>query len=140
MKRICACIALLGLSIGSALAASGSVRPAALDHAISRLSTVEMRTMPAVDVPRLQAEDRERDRLDLPTRFAQPLAVDLTPLNSGTWEDLDAANVVWRLRVESRGALSLNFGFSEVAMPVCSFQRGRSPTSVQVEETLAAQV
>ena len=117
MKRICACIALLGLSIGSALAASGSVRPAAFDHAISRLSTVEMRTMPAVDVPRLQAEDRERDRLDLPTRFAQPLAVDLTPLNSGTWEDLDAANVVWRLRVESRGALSLNFGFSEFAMP-----------------------
>ena len=117
MKRICACIALLGLSIGSALAASGSVRPAAFDHAISRLSTVEMRTMPAVDVPRLQAEDRERDRLDLPVRFAQPLAVDLTPLNSGTWEDLDAATVVWRLRVESRGALSLNFGFSEFAMP-----------------------
>ncbi len=117
MKRLCIAIALAALPVGAVLAATGA-RPAAFDHGnLSRLSTVQMRTMPAVDVPRLQAEDRERADRDLPPRFAQPLRVDLTPLNSGAWEDLDADNVVWRLRVQSRGALSLNFGFSEYAMP-----------------------
>ncbi|MGO4781565.1 hypothetical protein AB4084_39375, partial [Lysobacter sp. 2RAB21] len=73
--------------------------------------------MPAVDVAKLKAEDLLRDkRGDIP-RFAFPMKVDMTTLNSGVWEDLDADNVIWRQRVRSEKALSLNFGFSEYHMP-----------------------
>lgn len=117
MKRLLGSVLLLTLSLNAALAASGA-RPAALDHPqLTALDRVDLRVMPAVDVDRLHAEDRERAARDLAPRYAKPLKVDLTPFNAGVWEDLDADHVVWRLRVESRGALSLNFGFSQYHMP-----------------------
>src|SRR5688572_22259883 len=117
MKRLHLRLALLALSLAPVLAAAGP-RPAAFDHPrLSPLDRVAVRTLPAVDVVRLRAQDVERAARDLAPRYAQPIAVDLTPLNAGHWEDLDADTVVWRLRVESRGALSLNFGFSQYAMP-----------------------
>ncbi|NUO77694.1 MAG: PKD domain-containing protein [Lysobacter sp.] len=116
MKRMYGSLVLLGLStLGTAMAAPGA-RPAAFDHSLTALDRVDMRTMQAVDVPALQAEDRQREAHDLPPRFAQSLSVDLTPLNSGVWEEV-GNDMVWRLRVQSRGALSLNFGFSEYKMP-----------------------
>ncbi|MGH8080549.1 MAG: trypsin-like peptidase domain-containing protein, partial [Lysobacter sp.] len=117
MKRICGSLLLLGLSISAALAAPAS-RPAAFDHnTLSSLDKIAVRAMPAVDVAKLKAEDRLRDkRGDIP-RFAFPMTVDMTPLNSGAWEDLDADNVVWRQRVRSDKALSLNFGFTQYHMP-----------------------
>ncbi|WP_162258789.1 proprotein convertase P-domain-containing protein [Lysobacter sp. Root983] len=116
MKRMYGSLVLLGLSsLGVAMAAPGA-RPAAFDHSLTALDRVEMRTMQAVDVPALQAEDRQREAHDLPPRYAQSLSVDLTPLNSGVWEEV-GNDMVWRLRVQSRGALSLNFGFSEYKMP-----------------------
>ena len=116
MKRMYGSLVLLGLSsLGAAMAAPGA-RPAAFDHSLTALDRVEMRTMQAVDVPALQAEDRQREAQDLPPRYAQSLSVDLTPLNSGVWEEV-GNDMIWRLRVQSRGALSLNFGFSEYNMP-----------------------
>ncbi|MGH8078204.1 MAG: PKD domain-containing protein, partial [Lysobacter sp.] len=120
MKRFSGSLKLFGLlgmlSMGSALAAPGA-RPAAFDHNVARLDNVELRRMPAVDVARLRTEDVQREARDLAPRFAQSLTVNMTPLDSGEWEDLDANNLVWRLRVQSRGALSLNFGFTEYNMP-----------------------
>ncbi|GAB3360881.1 trypsin-like serine peptidase [Lysobacter tyrosinilyticus] len=116
MKRLACSIALAVLSIGVAHAA-GAARPAAFDHPLGSLDTVDQRIMPAVDVTRLHTEDVQREARDLPPRFAQPMAVDLTPQNAGRWEALDADHMVWRLRVQSHGALSLNFGFSEYHMP-----------------------
>ena len=117
MKRICGSLLLLGLSISAALAAPAS-RPAAFDHnTISGLDKIAVRAMPAVNVAKLKAEDLQRDkRGDIP-RFAFPMTVDMTTLNSGVWEDLDADNVIWRQRIRSEKALSLNFGFTQYHMP-----------------------
>ncbi|MEI2454124.1 MULTISPECIES: proprotein convertase P-domain-containing protein [Lysobacter] len=117
MKRFCGSLMLLGMSISAALAAPAS-RPAAFEHAnLSSVDRISLRTMPAVDVPKLQAEDRVREaRGDIP-RFAQPLTVDMTPQNSGVWESIDADTLVWRQRVRSNKALSLNFGFTQYHMP-----------------------
>ncbi|WP_211371771.1 proprotein convertase P-domain-containing protein [Marilutibacter maris] len=117
MKGACGLLTLLSLSIGTALAAPADVRPAAFDHDIARLDRVELRSMPAVDAQRLRAQDPQREARGLPPRFAQPLAVDLDPHNAGAWEALDDDHLVWRLRVESREALSLNFGFDRYRMP-----------------------
>lgn len=104
---------------GTAVAAPGQARPAAFEHRLPAEHTVEIKTMPRVDVARLHAEDARTAARPgaAPVRFATPHAVDFTPANSGTWDELPSGDLVWRLRLESRGALSLNFGFSEYAMP-----------------------
>ncbi|HWN95590.1 MAG TPA: hypothetical protein VNT99_11200 [Methylomirabilota bacterium] len=51
-----------------------------------------------------------------PVRFAVPTAVQITPNNDGTWEDV-AGGRLWRLRVVSDGATDLNFGFTECRLP-----------------------
>ena len=117
MKRLCGSLLLLGLSISAALAAPAT-RPAAFDHAnISRLDKIALRAMPAVDVAKLRAEDRVREARNEIPRFAAPIDVDMTTLNSGVWEKLDDENVIWRQRVRSDKALSLNFGFTQYHMP-----------------------
>ncbi|WP_407354253.1 pre-peptidase C-terminal domain-containing protein [Luteimonas sp. R10] len=107
------------LSAGTALAAQRDARPAAFDHRLPAEHTVEVRSMPAVDAARLRAEDARRAavRRDEPVRFATPHRVDLTPLNSGDWDQIGGDMLVWRLRLESKDALSLNFGFDEYRMP-----------------------
>ncbi len=52
----------------------------------------------------------------VPLRFAVPQPVVLTPTNSGTWEQLPAGRL-WRLRVSSKGATDLNFGFTQFWLP-----------------------
>ncbi|SDW35946.1 proprotein convertase P-domain-containing protein [Lysobacter enzymogenes] len=118
MKRICGSLLLLGLSISAALAAPAS-RPAAFDYAnLSSVDKVALRTMPALDVAKAKAEDLQRDkRGDIP-RFALAIDVDMTPQNSGAWEyTADGQFAVWRQRVRSEKALSLNFGFTDYYMP-----------------------
>lgn len=117
MKRITTAV-LLGLLPLSALAAKqGVTRPAAFDHGLVAADKVATKKMPPLDIPQLKREDAQRASRDLPLRFAARIAVDYTPQNAGTWEDLDAGNRVWRLRVVSPGALSLNFGFTRFHLP-----------------------
>jgi lysyl endopeptidase len=109
---------LFAMVAGSAIAAPGDHRPAAFDNArLARIDSVELRQMPAVNVAALKSEDARNLDLDGPRRFAKALAVDISPLTSGVWEDLDKDHVVWRLRIESKNARSLNFGFSKYHMP-----------------------
>ncbi|MGO1071359.1 PKD domain-containing protein [Lysobacter sp. CA199] len=117
MKRLTLTLGLLALSIGTALAGP-ALRPAAFDNAaISRIDRIAVRSMPAIDVAKLRAEDVKREqRREIP-RFATALPVNLDTLNSGTWEDLDADHVVWRTRIESKNALSLNFHFDQFKLP-----------------------
>jgi lysyl endopeptidase len=81
------------------------------------LDAVETVEMPSVDVPALLAEDETRRAEGLPPRFAQPIPENITPWNQGTWDTLPNGSSIWRLRVQSVGALSLNFGFSQYHMP-----------------------
>ena len=117
MKRLTLTLGLLALSIGSALAGP-ALRPAAFDNArLSRIDALAVRTLPAVDVAKLRAEDVKREaRREIP-RFATALPVSIDTLNSGTWEDLDADHVVWRTRIESKSALTLNFHFDQFKLP-----------------------
>ncbi|MCD9005551.1 pre-peptidase C-terminal domain-containing protein [Luteimonas sp. XNQY3] len=119
MKTLIACITAGTLSIGAAAAATRDARPAAFDHRLPAEQTVELKRMPAVDTARLRAEDARQDRAlgQSPVRFATPHAVDLTPNNAGDWDEIAGGSLVWRLRVESKDALSLNFGFSEFHLP-----------------------
>lgn len=50
-------------------------------------------------------------------RFAEAIDVEITPANSGTWETLPDGRSIWRMRLSSPGAQSLNLGFLKYRMP-----------------------
>lgn len=52
-----------------------------------------------------------------PYRFAVPIPVAITPLTHGRWETLADGRQMWRVRIRSAGATSLNFGFTQWLMP-----------------------
>jgi hypothetical protein len=93
--------------------------PTAVSHAgeLMPVTLVPMRTAPPVDLVAVAAEDRLRDNEGLPPRFAIPFEVSITPDLDGVWENLDDGTLVWRLRVSSQDAGSLNLGFGRYEMP-----------------------
>jgi len=109
---------LAGLSglLAVAAAIPSAAQPTAQTHAVGSLARVPAITMPAVDTAGLLAEDATREQEGLPERFAQSFPVELTPANAGRWETV-GADALWRLRITSPGALSLNFGFGRYRMP-----------------------
>jgi lysyl endopeptidase len=99
------------------LHAQGNVPPPPLAPGALPLNQVATLTMPPIDLQKLLQEDAQRARDGLPPRFAQSIPTQVTPSTHGTWEKLDAGMVLWRLRIQSPGALSLNLGFTHYAMP-----------------------
>ena len=115
----------VGLSVVSALAmalpAAARVKqlPVSVRQPVRAQSTVEKLEMPTVDVARLRAQDELTDNALTPgpTRFAAAIEVSYDLESSGTWEALDDGSRLWRLRISSPGALSLNLGFRRFALP-----------------------
>lgn len=61
-----------------------------------------------VDLKTLQTEDRYDEENGVPPRFGQRLKVNYTIDNSGEWTDLPDGGKIWRLSINSPGALSVN--------------------------------
>lgn len=83
----------------------------------SSLDNVELLHLPAQNNERLLAEELERRGPGIAPRFAINLPVQITPETHGTWERTESGKSVWRLRIRSKDAKSLNFGFSKFYMP-----------------------
>jgi len=90
---------------------------AAINNALSNLSAVDTVLLPPFDIEAARQEDAVRRAENLPPRFALPYPVSISPFTGGTWEMLDDETAVWRLRIVSPGALSLNLGFGAYRMP-----------------------
>jgi lysyl endopeptidase len=107
----------IGLSGLPVLAAQQTPRPPELAPGAQPLDAVERLVVPPPDVANAKAEDAAREGRGEPPRFAMPLAVRVTPATDGTWEALPGDRLLWRLRVASPAALSLNLGFTRYQMP-----------------------
>jgi subtilisin-like proprotein convertase family protein len=81
------------------------------------LSAVQQVVMPTQDNQSLLEEELNRRGPGIAPRFAVTMAVDITPESFGDWEQLPNGNSVWRLRLRSAGAHSLNLGFTQYLMP-----------------------
>ncbi len=81
------------------------------------ISDVELAEMPAQDNEALLQAELERRGPGIAPHFAVPIDVHITPQTHGTWETLNDGTAVWRLRIKSAGAKSLNFGFTKYFMP-----------------------
>jgi uncharacterized repeat protein (TIGR01451 family) len=83
----------------------------------SQLGQVDILLMPPTDNEALLTKDFETWQPDVPPSFALPIPVNVTPATRGTWDTLEDGSRVWRLRIQSPGALSLNLGFTHYNMP-----------------------
>ncbi len=115
------CMAVLAVLLFSCVpfssAAADEAVPVGLAQNVAPLASVDQITLPAVDSAALKAEDSERALEGQPPRYAVAFAYSKTPRNAGTWETLESGKLLWRLRVVSQGASSLNFGFGRYLMP-----------------------
>lgn len=76
-------------------------------------------TMGPVDVAALLAEDEaeERQGVPVPFRFGFPFEADLGLDNAGIWTELPNGDRIWRLRIVSPGAFSINLLYDEFWLP-----------------------
>ena len=77
---------------------------------------IDLLEMAAVDVKRLLKEDKKQEG-KLPYRFGKEIEVDVSLQNAGTWQTLPSGDRVWRLKIRSRGALSINLIYKSFFMP-----------------------
>ncbi|MBU0690756.1 carboxypeptidase regulatory-like domain-containing protein, partial [bacterium] len=86
----------------------------------SRLTALN-ETVPTIDMPPVDAEaylleDELADK-DEPFRFGAPIEVSLNLRDHGLWTTLANGDRVWRLRIRSENAHSINLLFDEFFMP-----------------------
>ncbi len=82
----------------------------------SSLIGVEEVVMPPLDNAALLERAVLLDQAG-PYHYADPMKVSITPATHGTWEKLPNGNMLWRLRIYSQDAKSINLGFAHYRMP-----------------------
>ncbi|MBP9874004.1 MAG: trypsin-like peptidase domain-containing protein [Haliscomenobacter sp.] len=85
------------------------------------LEDIPRRQLALVRNEALQAREAERRRLGAVPQFAEPLLVDVSPEKDGIWELLPDGREVWRCRIASPGAYSLNLGLTRFHLPKGAF-------------------
>jgi hypothetical protein len=116
-------LAVLALGVGAVLVPSSLAQiqhggtPYTIGNTVPGNAPVE--AMPSVDVEQLKEEDRANRarRHPRPPRFGKAIDVSLGLQTAGRWRDLSEGGRLWRLRIASRGAHSLNFIFDKFNLP-----------------------
>ena len=101
-------------------AAAGSLPgyPPSLAENIRGTAEVVLERLPGIDLAKVEEEDLKREQDGMAPRFAVPIDVHLMPTETvGTWDTLPDGRVIWRHRISSPEALSLNFGFTRFHLP-----------------------
>jgi len=81
------------------------------------IKVVPTHTLPMVNENQLRAEDDLTQHKTIPLRFGKDFPVQLNLNNSGVWEQLPNGDQVWRLKIRSKDAKSINFIFDDFFMP-----------------------
>ena len=106
----------LGAFAVAASAQPGFEPAAAAIPGLAPLREVPVLETPALDVSAVRAEAETGGAGPYP--FAAPFPVETSTASHGRWESgNDGRTAVWRLRVASVGAVSLNLGFGRYRMP-----------------------
>jgi hypothetical protein len=102
----------------ASLAAAQAGEIGTLPSATGKLATqVPTEVMPPIDADALLAEDAANEGLTVPFRFGWGHEVQLGLEEAGLWEELPDGSRLWRLRVQSPGAWSINLVFDRYALP-----------------------
>jgi len=80
-------------------------------------SLIDARVMAPLDVEAMLVEDDIEEQEGLPFRFGAPYDVNYSLQNSGEWEKLSDGSAIWRLRIVSEGAYSINLIYDNFYLP-----------------------
>ncbi|MGF7028998.1 MULTISPECIES: trypsin-like serine peptidase [Sphingobacterium] len=84
------------------------------------------------DLKRLIEEDRQDSINNRPPRFGYKIKVDWNIQNSGTWEDLPDGGRLWRFKINSPKAISINLLYDKFWLPeggkLFIYNEGKSQT------------
>jgi len=86
-------------------------------HATTPMASVPVKTLPTIDGAALRAKANAEADKSRPYRFGKAVATDYSPDRHGTWERLSSGAWLWRLRIQSQNAVSLNLGFKHFQLP-----------------------
>jgi PKD repeat protein len=119
MKKIYFLVVAVLFIAGSAFAQiSTNEQPYSWSDAKTSFLPILSEHLPPVDVDALRAEDEISElQKDIPVRFAYAHEGSVNMNSSGTWQTLANGNRLWRLKIKSAGARSLNFTFSQFYIP-----------------------
>ncbi len=125
LNRMCFSSSIVVLALTTVLTMAASSRagdaftaqPAEARYAVAPLEQVTLIETLLPDREELRQEDEVRRMMGEPPRFAVPQPMFVTPDTDGRWEELPDGNLLWRLRVGSPGAESINLGFGQYHMP-----------------------
>lgn len=85
---------------------------------LRKTNEIPLISLPSFDVQQMLTEDKENEKQIGPMRFAKVFDVDIDIKKNGLEEKLeDGKGTLWRLRIESPGAFSLNFIFNDYKLP-----------------------
>jgi len=84
---------------------------------ISPVSNMERYVLPKFDNQQAFIQNLNESRKGRAEKFAHPFPVQLNLKNAGTWEKRSDGTDVWRCRMYSEDAVSINLGFSEFYLP-----------------------
>jgi len=110
----------LAITTGVSPVEAGRGLPPGLIQPVKTIDEVTRVEMPKIDLSAYRVEDAARDRSETPSpfRFAAGIDADITTATAGTWENLGDGSSLWRLRIASPGALSLNLGLDRFDLPL----------------------
>ena len=83
---------------------------------------IDSKNVEVLDMAPLDNKDLRRAEMELrkpgrPNHFAHTFYIDQSSQEIGKWTTLSDGSVIWRLRIHSENAKSLNLGFSKYRMP-----------------------
>ena len=110
MKKFLLPLILLGNFAFAQVTDQGTI----LSKTIAQNTAVQHVILPEIDIERYKSEDEINDLNPIkPFRFGAELDTNYTAQNSGTWVTLPNGDRIWRLTLESKNALTLNFLFND---------------------------
>lgn len=109
-------IALLAFTCVKPAAAQVSAGGSPPSFSLALTTQIPTALMPPVDPVALLAEDEQAPK-DEPYRFGTPHDVQLTLANAGVWTELPDGGRIWRLRIASPGAYSINLLYDRFHIP-----------------------
>ena len=99
-------------SIGAQISQGGLPR----SFELNLRDNVEIKYADKINVEELIIEDEESDK-DTPFRFGYDIPTKINLLNSGTWEILNNGDKIWRIKIVSENAFSINLIFDYYYLP-----------------------
>lgn len=119
--RIIICFAVLCICTNIYAQISTNERPVSYDSKLKldviSKSVNSVVTMPELDLSKIEMEDMENDKKNMPFRFGYKHKVNYHLNNSGIWYELPNGDKLWQLNVVCPHALSVNLCYDKFWIP-----------------------